>query len=238
MIVMINWKILSDEEKKNIRSIYEKVRPGPSADTLKKLFGKDNLRGGYNEKCVERIKKTPVDKIAETLENNGFRTTFDEGQNILTIHRYSPAGQDFSFDVQLNSEDDIQDVAGKIREYHEAYDPSYEASLWLDETGHGRNGAPYDMKDLYEDMVACKEYIHEAARLVDDIGKVYLQPILNGTDETPGELPSFGVFTDANEIDECMQYLGYDPDEYHVERFRPVDIEEPTVLDGKWKNLS
>lgn len=29
---------------------------------------------------------------------------------------------------------------------------SYETYLWLDSNGHGKNDAPYDMKDVYEDV--------------------------------------------------------------------------------------
>ena len=44
---------------------------------------------------------------------------------------------------------------------YDNYDCSYEAYLWLDNTGHGTNGAPYDMKDVYEDMEACEKMIFE-----------------------------------------------------------------------------
>lgn len=33
--------------------------------------------------------------------------------------------------------------------------------MWLDSDGHGINGAPYDMKDVYEDMEACQNMILE-----------------------------------------------------------------------------
>ena len=38
---------------------------------------------------------------------------------------------------------------------------SYIIYLWLDETGHGRNGAPYDMIDIYNDMLECESIIEE-----------------------------------------------------------------------------
>ena len=39
-----------------------------------------------------------------------------------------------------------------IRSYAKDFDMSYETYLWLDSNGHGKNNAPYDMKDVYEDM--------------------------------------------------------------------------------------
>ena len=45
----------------------------------------------------------------------------------------------------------------------------YETYLWLDSDGHGKNGAPYDMKDLYEDMEACREIIYELYEIVEAV---------------------------------------------------------------------
>ncbi len=41
------------------------------------------------------------------------------------------------------------------------FDCSEEAYIWLDNTGHGVNGAPYDMKEVYNDMEACLEMMKE-----------------------------------------------------------------------------
>ena len=40
--------------------------------------------------------------------------------------------------------------------------------LDLDNTGHGLNGAPYDMKDVYEDMEACKKMVYELWKLLSE----------------------------------------------------------------------
>ena len=64
--------------------------------------------------------------------------------------------------------DDVDEFLNRIWEYYENYDVSYEAYIWLGEDGHGINGAPYDMKNLYEDMEACKENIKE---LYDTLNK-------------------------------------------------------------------
>lgn len=91
-----------------------------------------------------------------------------EGNGSVCFSKYSPAGQDFStsFDVSPDMTDFIPSLNQRI----DAYDVSEEAYLWLDESGHGKNGAPYDMKDLYEDMEACKEmtqkYSQEFEKLI------------------------------------------------------------------------
>ena len=48
-----------------------------------------------------------------------------------------------------------------LRDYINDFDVSYEAYLWLDDTGHGRNGAPYEMIDVYEDMEECLHNMEE-----------------------------------------------------------------------------
>ena len=82
-----------------------------------------------------------------------------DGDTYYEFEKYSPAGQGFCFEIF--KQDDVKDFVDKIYEAYDNYDISYEASLWLDEEGHGKNGAPYDMKDVYEDMEWCKETILE-----------------------------------------------------------------------------
>lgn len=92
------------------------------------------------------------DWSAQVVERNGDTI-------ICEFQKCSPAGQDFSFNIW--TDDDGSSLAHDIFEYYENFDVSSEASLWLDCTGHGMNGAPYDMKDVYEDMEACAEMVKE-----------------------------------------------------------------------------
>lgn len=77
-------------------------------------------------------------------------------ENEFTFSKYCPAGQDLNFCVTAYNKEELIE---KISEYHENYDVSEEAYIWLDNTGHGINGAPYDMKDVYEDMKAGKDMV-------------------------------------------------------------------------------
>jgi hypothetical protein len=104
------------------------------------------------------------DGLIAKFEEHDFSVDCDEDGEI-TFSKYSPAGQDFGFSVNANT---LGELLRKIGEYHYYYDPSEEAYLWLDDTGHGRNGAPYDMKDVYEDMESCKEYIWEAYEIIEE----------------------------------------------------------------------
>ena len=110
------------------------------------------------------------EKIYEIAEREGWKVDYsytDEKETMVSFsfEKFSPAGRDFCFEVSVPNEDDedtfCENVADAIYTYWEDFDVSYETYLWLDDTGHGKNGAPQNMKDLYEDMQACSDMIHD-----------------------------------------------------------------------------
>ena len=107
-----------------------------------------------------KLKKRTIKK----LEKAGFSYSKDEDTGEHYFGKSSPAGQDFSF--MLNDEADIRDLCQACKKYYDSFDVSYEAYIWLDNTGHGKNGAPYEMKDVYEDMEACEQYIDDVFEIL------------------------------------------------------------------------
>ena len=110
------------------------------------------------------------EKIYEIAQSEGWKVDYsytDENETmvIFSFEKYSPAGRDFYFEVSVQNDEDeyviYDSVADAIYTYFEGFDVSYETYIWLDEEGHGKNGAPYDMKDLYEDTQACADMIHD-----------------------------------------------------------------------------
>lgn len=90
----------------------------------------------------------------------------DVDENYCGFSKYSPRGQDFC--VEISSIDPEEIIKG-LRCRIEDFDCSYETYLWLDSTGHGTNGAPYDMKELYEDMEACLTNMEELLEALEEI---------------------------------------------------------------------
>lgn len=86
-----------------------------------------------------------------------------EEDRVYRIGRYSPAGQDFTRVIKGES---VKELLDNIYQAYEDFDVSYETYLWLDDAGHGVNGAPYDMRDLYNDMESCKNMLLD---LYDDL---------------------------------------------------------------------
>lgn len=102
--------------------------------------------------------KKKIEKIAEGL---GWTVTWNannDGTKFVLFSKFSPAGQDFNCEIDYKTLDEIWK---KVFDYYNAFDPSCEAYLWLGEDGHGRNGAPYEMIDVYNDMKACEEMLCE-----------------------------------------------------------------------------
>lgn len=85
-------------------------------------------------------------------------------------------GSDISYDFifccdNVDAEDldiRISEIAHNLYSTYENFDVSYEAYLWLDDTGHGTNGAPYDMKNIYEEMEICENLIEKVWLAVSD----------------------------------------------------------------------
>ena len=110
------------------------------------------------------------DRIVEIAEENGWKVDVEsnDGDNFsYEFSQGSPAGQDFSFEVEME-DNDVYALLNNIKDYYDNYDCSYEAYLWLDKTGHGTNGAPYDMKDVYEDMESCEKMTFELWKLLSE----------------------------------------------------------------------
>lgn len=105
------------------------------------------------------------DELTSIIEKHDWSIDYyDDGT--IYLSKYSPAGQDFGFYIE--SVTSIEEVADKIYDQYNEYDVSEAAYIWLDDSGHGKNGAPYDMKDVYEDMEACEANIFELYELIKE----------------------------------------------------------------------
>lgn len=90
-----------------------------------------------------------VKRLIEIAKDEGWEV--DYAHETAEFSKYSDYGQDFSFCIGTN------DLIGNLDDYIDNFDISEETYKWLDDSGHGANGAPYDMLDVYKDMEQCKE---------------------------------------------------------------------------------
>ena len=147
------WELAEEKNKKDM----------DFEDLVENYDNTDNLESWYY--CFD---EDPLPTYVEVLEplftKKGYRTEIDS--NTITFYKKAPNGLDFSFEVDIG--DDINDFSRNINNTFMDYDVSYETYLWLDNTGHGKNGAPYELEDILEDIKACEQYIQDATWIVND----------------------------------------------------------------------
>ena len=100
-------------------------------------------------------------RIIKKFQAADFIYQYNDGCH--SFGKYTDYGQDFSFDVYANNKEELLEG---VHNYYESFDPSQEAYYWLDETGHGKNGAPYEMQAVLDDMKQCEEYIYNVFEIL------------------------------------------------------------------------
>lgn len=108
--------------------------------------------------------KRTIENIIAVAEQHGWNVT-DEGANNYNFAKHSPLGRDFSFCAQGET---AEELYMDIFDYYESYDCSLETYLQLDKKGHGINGAPYDMIDVYNDCEACETMVDDLLYSIQD----------------------------------------------------------------------
>ena len=97
---------------------------------------------------------TATEQITAVAARLGWNVSTDTDKPKVVafdFQRYTMAGQDFSFSAEMTG-NDPDSLVDEIKAYYEDFDPDYEASLWIGTDGHGKNGAPYHIKDIVNDM--------------------------------------------------------------------------------------
>lgn len=101
--------------------------------------------------------------IIEIAANEGWSVDIyeiSERVDNVCFQRYSPAGQDFSFDVGIKN-NSPERLLKEMADYYDDFNPDREALQWCDQDGHGINGAPKRLKDIIIDFEKVEESIHQ-----------------------------------------------------------------------------
>ena len=113
-----------------------------------------------------------TDAVVACAEAEGWKVegsiSYKEQNTEFEFYKFSPAGQDFSFSAVL-TDADIATLIENIENYYENYDVDYQTYIWLDNYGHGKNGAPFRLRDVLEDMEATEKMIGD---LLDKIKRM------------------------------------------------------------------
>lgn len=110
-----------------------------------------------------------IRKVTDIAQEKGWSISVeDENKTSIQFEfqRYTKYGQDFNFNADMKDEDINTLIAG-MKRYYEDFDPDYETYLWIGDDGHGRNGAPYHIKDIVSDMEEAEEQICELLQALE-----------------------------------------------------------------------
>lgn len=93
-----------------------------------------------------------IKKIQTVCSKNDFKCTVSKEKTgyFFTFETWTNYGQDWVFECEAS---DIDELLNNMYDYLDNYDEDYEASLWIGEDGHGRDGAPYHITDIVADMM-------------------------------------------------------------------------------------
>lgn len=110
-----------------------------------------------------------IRKVTDIAQEKGWSISVeDENKTSIQFEfqRYTKYGQDFNFNADMQDEDINTLIAG-MKRYYEDFGPDYEAYLWIGDDGHGRNGAPYHIKDIVSEMEEAEEQIYELLQALE-----------------------------------------------------------------------
>lgn len=111
--------------------------------------------------------KKDIKKMIEVAQELGWAVCVDKDE--IEFSKNSPQGQDFNITITDTKTNSLESILGAIEEQCDEFDPSQEAYYWLDNSGHGTNGAPYNMGDLYQDMEDCLEMMEDLRDKLNEI---------------------------------------------------------------------
>lgn len=110
-----------------------------------------------------------IQRVTDIAQEKGWSVSLEnEGKSSIELEfqRYTNFGQGFIFNAEIQNKD-IETLIDSIKEYYEGFDPDYEAYLWIGEDGHGRNGAPYHIKDIVADMEETEAQTYELLKALE-----------------------------------------------------------------------
>lgn len=106
----------------------------------------------------------------DALENLEWKIYEDEKNCYVEIYKYSPAGEDFSCCIWVETPNEF---AAQLGFEADDFDVDDHIDLWADK--RGRKGVPATYRELLEDAEAIKQMLKEAA---DAVNAVDLMPAI------------------------------------------------------------
>lgn len=105
-------------------------------------------------------------KIQDIAESNYWSIKIDERQDGRFDVELETLVNNYDYIISICINDcSVNEMVRGLSEYVEGFDPDEEAELWIGDDGHGKNGAPYKIRDILDTMDKCKEEADELLRI-------------------------------------------------------------------------
>ena len=129
---------------------------------LDRIFSEVDKEHVTDEEQAPKVKPS-IELLIEIAERLGWKATRDG--ECLELEKYSSAGQDFICNIRCV---DVDSLCKDLKSYTDNYDPCAEAIKWVGDNGHGKNGAPDDLRDIISDMEECRDMMKELLKEWED----------------------------------------------------------------------
>lgn len=103
---------------------------------------------------IETIKEYIISKELNSgliCDTWSFSFTEDDNKLNVTFSMHTKHGREYCIECEFNNKTTKNDISETLQDYYESFDISEETYIYLDNTGHGKNGAPYDLRSVLED---------------------------------------------------------------------------------------
>lgn len=102
-------------------------------------------------------------KIIEVLEACGVDVKEQDDGGLFITYFTAHDGEE-NAEIPAEHCGDLRAAGAYLLNLWEDYDVSEETYIWLDDTGHGRSGAPYDLEDVLADKKEWEAKLYEMAQ--------------------------------------------------------------------------
>lgn len=120
-----------------------------------------------------------MEKLKEIIENLGWNISeanFGGGDIGWELQQYSPAGEDFIFDIEHNNSNKL--AIDNIIEFAENFDEDEHIEMWIEARHSGIEGIPSirelveDAKDIHKMLLKLSNYLTEHVRICSECGEI------------------------------------------------------------------
>lgn len=103
---------------------------------------------------IETIKEYIISKELNSgliCDTWSFSFTEDDNKLNVTFSMHTKHGREYCIECEFNNKTTKNDISETLQYHYDIFDVSEETYIYLDNTGHGKNGAPYELRQVLED---------------------------------------------------------------------------------------